>query len=59
MTEQDLLILTNLGDQFTCQFLGMGPGNDCHHPAYRFNDNILSAGASYWVKLAEKSMPAN
>ncbi len=39
-------------------FLGMGDGNDCHHPAYRFNDNILGHGASYWVRLVEKSMPA-
>jgi amidohydrolase len=38
-------------------FLGMGPGNECHHPAYRFNDNILGHGASYWVRLAEKRMP--
>jgi len=40
-------------------FLGMGDGNDCHHPAYRFNDNVLGHGASYWVRLVEKSMPAN
>jgi amidohydrolase len=39
-------------------FLGMGPGNDCHHPAYRFNDNILGHGASYWVRMVEKRMPA-
>ena len=39
-------------------FLGMGDGNDCHHPAYRFNDNVLGHGASYWVRLVEKSMPA-
>ena len=39
-------------------FLGMGDGNDCHHPAYKFNDNILGHGASYWVRLVEKSMPA-
>jgi hippurate hydrolase len=39
-------------------FLGMGEGNDCHHPAYRFNDNVLGHGASYWVRLVEKSMPA-
>ncbi len=39
-------------------FLGMGDGNDCHHPAYRFNDNILGHGASYWVRLIEKTMPA-
>ena len=40
-------------------FLGMGDGNDCHHPAYRFNDNVLGHGASYWVRLIEKTMPAN
>jgi len=39
-------------------FLGMGAGNECHHPAYTFNDNILSHGASYWVRLVEKTMPA-
>jgi hippurate hydrolase len=39
-------------------FLGMGDGNDCHHPAYRFNDGILGHGASYWVRLIEKTMPA-
>jgi len=39
-------------------FLGMGDGNECHHPAYRFNDNILGHGASYWVRLVEKTMPA-
>ena len=36
-------------------FLGMGDGNDCHHPAYRFNDDILGHGASYWVRLVEKT----
>ncbi|WP_316160483.1 M20 aminoacylase family protein [Bradyrhizobium sp. SZCCHNRI20481] len=40
-------------------FLGMGDGKDCHHPAYRFNDNILGHGASYWVRLVEKTMPAD
>jgi len=39
-------------------FLGMGKGNECHHPAYRFNDDILGHGASYWVRLVEKEMPA-
>ena len=38
--------------------VGMGDGNECHHPAYVFNDNILGHGASYWVRLIEKSMPA-
>jgi hippurate hydrolase len=39
-------------------FLGMGDGHDCHHPAYRFNDAVLGHGASYWVRLVEKTMPA-
>ena len=39
-------------------FLGMGDCNECHHPAYRFNDAILGYGASYWVRLIEKTMPA-
>jgi len=39
-------------------FLGMGDGPMCHHPAYKFNDNILGHGASYWVRLVEKQMPA-
>ena len=39
-------------------FLGMGDCNECHHPAYRFNDAILGHGASYWVRLIEKNMPA-
>jgi len=40
-------------------FLGMGDGHDCHHPAYRFNDAVLGHGASYWVRLVEKTMPAD
>ena len=40
-------------------FLGTGPGNELHHSAYRFNDNVLATGASFWVRLVEKSMPAN
>ena len=39
-------------------FLGMGDGPMCHHPAYTFNDNILGHGASYWVRMVEKQMPA-
>jgi len=38
--------------------LGMGDGEECHHPAYRFNDSILGPGASYWVRLIETTMPA-
>jgi len=39
--------------------LGMGEGEECHHPAYRFNDAILGHGASYWARLIEKTMPAD
>ncbi|WP_316167185.1 MULTISPECIES: M20 aminoacylase family protein [unclassified Bradyrhizobium] len=39
-------------------FLGIGDGAELHHPAYRFNDDVLTHGASYWVRLVEKSMPA-
>ncbi len=39
-------------------FLGIGDGAELHHPAYRFNDDVLAHGASYWVRLVEKSMPA-
>lgn len=40
-------------------FLGMGEGAECHHPAYKFNDAILGHGASYWVRMVEKTMPAD
>jgi hippurate hydrolase len=40
-------------------FIGIGEGNELHHSAYRFNDNVLATGASFWVRLVEKSMPAN
>ncbi|WP_316233103.1 M20 aminoacylase family protein [Bradyrhizobium sp. SZCCHNPS2010] len=39
-------------------FLGIGEGAELHHPAYRFNDDVLTHGTSYWVRLVEKSMPA-
>lgn len=32
---------------------GLGPCN-LHNPSYDFNDDLLSVGATYWVKLAEK-----
>ncbi len=28
-----------------------------HHPAYDFNDEILTTGASYWATLAEQLLP--
>jgi hippurate hydrolase len=27
-----------------------------HNPHYDFNDEILSLGASYWVRLVEKAL---
>ena len=40
-------------------WIGNGPGEGgciLHNPAYDFNDEILSAGASYWVRLAEMQL---
>jgi metal-dependent amidase/aminoacylase/carboxypeptidase family protein len=40
--------------------LGAGrSGNDAmvHHPAYDFNDEVLTVGASYWATLTEQLMP--
>ena len=28
-----------------------------HHPAYDFNDAILTTGAAYWATLAEQMLP--
>ena len=35
---------------------GLGP---CvlHNGSYDFNDNLLPVGASFWVRMAEKSLP--
>lgn len=30
------------------------PGNSLHNPGYDFNDDNLSVGATYWVKLVER-----
>ena len=35
---------------------GLGPCN-LHNASYDFNDNLLPIGASYWVRLAEMSLP--
>jgi amidohydrolase len=35
---------------------GLGPCQ-LHNASYDFNDNLLPIGASYWVKLAEMSLP--
>ena len=41
-------------------FIGNGEGDShpmCHSPRYDFNDDILAAGASYWVSLVETTLP--
>ncbi|MEL6794038.1 MAG: M20 aminoacylase family protein [Pseudomonadota bacterium] len=38
-------------------FVGNGDSAQCHHPAYDFNDDAIPAGASFWVRLAERAMP--
>jgi hippurate hydrolase len=39
-------------------FLGNGNTAGLHHPAYDFNDAIIPAGTSYWIRLVEMAMPA-
>ncbi|MBV8185161.1 MAG: amidohydrolase [Hyphomicrobiales bacterium] len=39
-------------------FMGNGDTAGLHHPAYDFNDGAISAGVSYWARLAERRMPA-
>ncbi|WP_299652147.1 M20 aminoacylase family protein [uncultured Jannaschia sp.] len=38
--------------------IGNGPSAGLHHPAYDFNDEIIPAGCSWWVTLAEQRLPA-
>lgn len=35
---------------------GLGPCN-LHNPSYDFNDDLLPIGATFWVRLAEASLP--
>jgi hippurate hydrolase len=37
-------------------FVGNGESAGLHHPAYDFNDAIIPAGTSYWVRLAETAL---
>ena len=39
-------------------FMGNGESAGLHHPAYDFNDKAIPFGASYWVRLVERAMPA-
>ena len=37
--------------------VGNGDSQECHHPAYDFADETMPAGASFWVRLAERALP--
>jgi hippurate hydrolase len=39
-------------------FIGNGATAGLHNAAYDFNDEIIPAGVSYWVKLAEARLDA-
>jgi hippurate hydrolase len=39
-------------------WIGNGDSAGLHHPAYNFNDEAIPFGASYWVRLVEKALPA-
>ena len=38
-------------------FVGNGPTASLHSDAYDFNDEIIPAGVSYWVRLVERAYP--
>ncbi len=41
-------------------WLGNGPGTGgcpLHNPHYDFNDELLSLGVNYWVRLAQRALP--
>lgn len=38
-------------------FIGNGESASLHHPHYNFNDDIISFGSSYWIKLVETALP--
>ncbi len=38
-------------------FVGNGDSTELHTDTYDFNDEIIPAGVSYWVKLVETAMP--
>ena len=39
-------------------FIGNGASSDLHTDTYDFNDEAIPHGVSYWVRLAEKALPA-
>ena len=38
-------------------FVGNGDSASLHNPAYDFNDDLIPVGCTYWVELAEQSLP--
>jgi len=39
-------------------FIGNGYSASLHHERYDFDDNPMSTGVSYWVRLVEQALPA-
>ncbi|UYN99458.1 MAG: amidohydrolase [Devosia sp.] len=39
-------------------FLGNGDSTELHTDTYDFNDEAIPVGASYWVRLVERALPA-
>lgn len=39
-------------------FIGNGDTPMVHHPEYKFNPEILTKGAAYWVALTENYLKA-
>jgi hippurate hydrolase len=39
-------------------FIGNGDSAGLHHERYDFDDNAISTGVSYWVRLVEQALPA-
>ena len=38
-------------------FIGIGPGEGLHHPAYDFNDEAAPIGASFFARLVARALP--
>ncbi len=39
-------------------FLGAGEGAGLHHPEYKFNDDVIPVGCSWFAEMIERRMPA-
>lgn len=40
-------------------FMGNGASAGLHHPEYDFNDDAISVGCQYWMRLVTTAMPLN